>query len=139
MSAKISIVLFEALISRSFMFHFEFATNLFYLCADLKKTLSELGLFDRQALILVPHSKIGGYPKEGSVSSHQSNANKNIGSSSGSSEGYFSYVKKIISYMNPFSYIGDGTSPPSSVHESQSSTGKFSKFCFGTNKICVAI
>lgn len=114
------------------MFDFEFSTNLFYLCTDLNKTLSELGLFDRQALILVPHSKIGGYPIEGSVSSHQASANNNTGSSSGSSEGYFSYVKKIISYVNPFSYIGGGTNPPSPVHESQRSTWQYSKFCFGT-------
>lgn len=91
---------------------------------DLNKTLSELGLFDRQALILVPHSKLGGYPREGSTSSHHTNAN-NIGSSSGSNEGYFSYVKKIISYVNPFSYIGGGTNPPSSVHESRSSTWQY--------------
>lgn len=92
---------------------------------ELSKTLSELGLFDRQALTLVPHSKVGGYPREGSSSSHQTSANNNIGSSSGSSEGYFSYVKKIISYVNPFSYIGGGTNPPSSVHESQNSTWQY--------------
>ncbi|XP_074341441.1 plant UBX domain-containing protein 11 isoform X2 [Apium graveolens] len=92
---------------------------------DLNKTLSELGLSDRQALILVPHSKIGGYPREGSVSRHQTSANQNIDSSNGSSEGYFSYVKNIISYVNPFSYIGGGTNPPSPVHESQSSTWQF--------------
>ncbi|KAK1379260.1 Ubiquitin supergroup [Heracleum sosnowskyi] len=92
---------------------------------DLNKTLSELSLFDRQALILVPHGKVDGYPREGSVSSHPTSANNNIGSSSGSTEGYFSYVKKIISYVNPFSYIGGGTNPPSSVHDSQSSTWQY--------------
>ncbi|WOH12485.1 hypothetical protein DCAR_0831989 [Daucus carota subsp. sativus] len=92
---------------------------------DLDKTFLELGLFDRQALILIPHSKFGGYPKEGSIFRNQTSEINNTGSSSGSSEGYFSSLRRIISYMNPFSYIGRGTNSPSSVLEPQSSTWQY--------------
>lgn len=89
---------------------------------DLGKTLSELGLFNRQALIVVPHSQAIGQRKEG----NRTPATNVIGSSSGSSEGYLSFVKRIISYVNPLSYLGGGTSSPSTVHESQSSTWQYS-------------
>nr|GMD70277.1 plant UBX domain-containing protein 11 [Ipomoea batatas] len=83
---------------------------------DLDKTLSELNLFNRQALIVVLHHK-------GSSSLRDQNilAN-NTGATSGNSEGYFSLVRRLVSYVNPFSYLGGGASSSDAVEDSQSGT-----------------
>ncbi|XP_075661978.1 plant UBX domain-containing protein 11 isoform X3 [Castanea sativa] len=86
---------------------------------DLSKSLSELGLLNRQALIVVPHHRATGYHGEASSSSYQTNFTS-ADSSNGTNGGYFAYVRRILSYMNPFSYLGGGgASSSSSGHESQ--------------------
>jgi len=85
---------------------------------DLSKSLSELGLLNRQALIVVPHQRATGYHREASSSSDRTNFT-NVDSSNGTNGGYFAYVRKFLSYMNPFSYLGGGTSSSSSGQESQ--------------------
>ncbi|KAF3960716.1 hypothetical protein CMV_014591 [Castanea mollissima] len=91
---------------------------------DLSKSLSELGLLNRQALIVVPHHRATGYHGEASSSSYQTNFTS-ADSSNGTNGGYFAYVRRILSYMNPFSYLGGGgASSSSSGHESQNGIWK---------------
>ncbi|KAJ7979067.1 plant UBX domain-containing protein 11 [Quillaja saponaria] len=81
---------------------------------DLSKSLLELGLFDRQALILVPHQK-SDYSR-GHSSSEKANSTTMDESSDGNNGGYFAYVKRILSYMNPFSYLGGAANISNSGH-----------------------
>ncbi|XP_059653929.1 plant UBX domain-containing protein 11 isoform X2 [Cornus florida] len=92
---------------------------------ELNQTLSELGLFNRQALIVVPRGQSTFHYGGGSSSRNQSNYNTLVDSSNGSNEGYFTFVKRIISYMNPFSYLGGGASSSNSMQESQTSTWQY--------------
>ncbi|KAK9087928.1 hypothetical protein Syun_030322 [Stephania yunnanensis] len=70
---------------------------------DLSKTLSELALFNRQGLIVVPH--------QGPIWLRpQTNAETSVGPSDQSNEGYFGYIKRLLSYMNPFAYLGGSSS-----------------------------
>uniref|UniRef100_A0A5B7BW25 UBX domain-containing protein n=1 Tax=Davidia involucrata TaxID=16924 RepID=A0A5B7BW25_DAVIN len=93
---------------------------------DLSKTLSELGLFNRQALIVVPHRGAIGHHRGGSSSRNQTISTTDDVSSTGSNEGYLAFVKRILSYMNPLSYLGGGASSSNSATESQSSTWQYS-------------
>ncbi|KAK9082743.1 hypothetical protein Scep_029214 [Stephania cephalantha] len=70
---------------------------------DLSKTLSELALFDRQGLIVVPH-------QGPTWLRPQTNAETSVGPSDQSNEGYFGYIKRLLSYMNPFAYLGGSSS-----------------------------
>ena len=93
-----------------------------YFRADLSRTLSELGLFDRQALIVVPRQQTIG----------QSNSRTIVESVNESNAGYFSYVKKLFSFINPLSYLGGGSSSAGSGQQSQHGAweyGKFSVLC----------
>jgi hypothetical protein len=89
--------------------------------------LSELGLLNRQALIVVPHQRATGYHREASSSSDRTNFT-NVDSSNGTNGGYFAYLRKVLSYMNPFSYLGGGTSSSSSGQESQNGMWQYSEF-----------
>ncbi|KAJ0941548.1 putative Ubiquitin-like domain, UBX domain, Ubiquitin-like domain superfamily [Helianthus annuus] len=73
---------------------------------DLGKTLTELSLLNRQALIVVPHLK-GSGPSRGRSS--LPNPSASVGST-GSSDGesYFSLVRRYLSYVNPLAYLGGG-------------------------------
>ncbi|XP_050213340.1 plant UBX domain-containing protein 11 [Mercurialis annua] len=75
---------------------------------DLNKSLSELGLFNRQALIVVPHQKSTSYLRGGS-SSDQATI-RNSDSTTASNGGYFAYIRSILSFINPLSYLGGNTS-----------------------------
>ncbi|XP_010268290.1 PREDICTED: plant UBX domain-containing protein 11 [Nelumbo nucifera] len=77
---------------------------------DLIKSLSELGLFNRQALILVPHNKATG--------SNDRNYSSDTDHSSESSGGYYGFVKRVLSFLNPFSYLGSTASGLNSQQES---------------------
>ncbi|KAI3928212.1 hypothetical protein MKW98_023813 [Papaver atlanticum] len=74
---------------------------------DLRKELSELELLNRQALIVVQHHRSSSLIKRLSFSGDQSDVNT-------SNEGYFGGVKRLLSYVNPFSYFGNGVSATSS-------------------------
>lgn len=78
---------------------------------DLSKQLSELGLSNRQALVVVLRP-----PSKGVSSRGASNYG---GSSSTSNEGYWGTVKRMLSYVNPFSYLAG--SPVQETHGSNSS------------------
>ncbi|KAL1191152.1 Plant UBX domain-containing protein 11 [Cardamine amara subsp. amara] len=74
---------------------------------DLDKSLSELGLFDRQALIVVPRKQATVYQRGPSYSESNNNTDPNSG-------GYFAYVRRVLSYANPFSYFGGSIASASS-------------------------
>lgn len=95
--------------------------------ADLSKSLSELGLFNRQALIVVPHQRAAGNYSGASPSSDQTNFT-NVDSSDGTNVGYFAYVRRFLSFVNPFSYLGGGASSSSSEQESQNGIWQYSEF-----------
>ncbi|KAF9679114.1 hypothetical protein SADUNF_Sadunf07G0106300 [Salix dunnii] len=72
---------------------------------DLNKSLSELSLLNRQALILVFHQRAASYHQRGSLSDRAA-ATTGSGSVNASDGGYFVYFKRILSYFNPLSYFG---------------------------------
>ncbi|XP_024987201.1 plant UBX domain-containing protein 11 isoform X2 [Cynara cardunculus var. scolymus] len=73
---------------------------------DLSKTLKELSLLDRQALIVVPHLRGAGHHKGRSSTPNPSVSTSAAGSSDG--EGLYSLVKRVLSYVNPLAYLGAG-------------------------------
>ncbi|XP_043710016.1 plant UBX domain-containing protein 11 isoform X2 [Telopea speciosissima] len=96
---------------------------------DFSKTLSELGLFNRQALMVVPHhpaAKTHG----GQTSSfeHSNSSSRQIDPSNATNGGYFGYVRRILSYVNPFSYLGGNASSPSSSQESNDGMWQYREF-----------
>ncbi|KAL7124364.1 hypothetical protein ABFS83_14G043600 [Erythranthe nasuta] len=85
---------------------------------DLNSTLSELGFFKRQALVVVPHNKGG--------SSQPQTYSSNDTASLNASEGYWASVRRLLSYANPFSYLGRGAGSPSASPEPQSGLWQYS-------------
>lgn len=90
---------------------------------DLSKSLSELGLFNRQALIVVPHQRATNYHRGGSSSDQTSTITDS--DSVARNGGYFAYVKTMLSYINPLSYLGGNTSS-SSPGQAQSGMWEYS-------------
>ncbi|KAK8677062.1 hypothetical protein V6N13_142618 [Hibiscus sabdariffa] len=91
---------------------------------DLSKSLLDLGLLNRQALIVVPHRRTTGFQGQRS-----SDYNRNLTAteaSPGSNGGYFAYVRSLLSYVNPFSYLGGGASSSTTGQESQSGIWEYS-------------
>ncbi|KAM0940642.1 putative UBX domain, Ubiquitin-like domain superfamily, Thioredoxin-like superfamily [Dioscorea sansibarensis] len=76
---------------------------------DMFKSLTELEFSSRQALIVVPHRQ-NIQPRGGQLTNNVVRATD----SSQSSEGYFGYVKRILSYANPFAYFGGNANSSSS-------------------------
>ncbi|GAV69657.1 UBX domain-containing protein, partial [Cephalotus follicularis] len=93
---------------------------------ELGKSLSELGLFSRQALIVVQHQRGTSYQRGGSLSSNQMDLTTNSDSLDGGDEGYFAYLKRFLSYVNPFSYLRGSSSSSSSGQRSQSGMWQYS-------------
>uniref|UniRef100_A0A7N0TLP9 UBX domain-containing protein n=1 Tax=Kalanchoe fedtschenkoi TaxID=63787 RepID=A0A7N0TLP9_KALFE len=71
---------------------------------DLSQSLSELGLSNRQALIVVPHQQASRDAGVVNFARGQITVTANA-SSNASEEGYFSYIRRVLSYFNPLSYI----------------------------------
>ncbi|XP_020107083.1 plant UBX domain-containing protein 11 [Ananas comosus] len=80
---------------------------------DMDRTLCELGFASREALIVVPHRQPT-RPSRGQSSSPISSDTLNGSNTEDSSGGYFSYVKRILSYFNPLSYFRGNSSSPNS-------------------------
>ncbi|CAH8374012.1 unnamed protein product [Eruca vesicaria subsp. sativa] len=74
---------------------------------DLDKSLSELDLLGRQALIVIPRKRATVYQRGPSYSESNNTTDTNNG-------GYFAYLRRVLSYANPFSYLGGGTANASS-------------------------
>ncbi|GAB4825609.1 hypothetical protein Ancab_008483 [Ancistrocladus abbreviatus] len=86
------------------------------------KSLLELGLSNRQALIVVPHQRAV-YQSESRFSSRALTSTADT--SKEREGGYFEYVKKFLSFINPLSYLG-GASSSSSGQEAQSNIWQYS-------------
>lgn len=72
----------------------------------MRRTLSELGFASRQALIVVPRNQ--------ATQPHRVRPSTNMTTSNDSNGGYFDYVKRVLSYVNPFSYLGGNSSSSNS-------------------------
>ncbi|KAL6875626.1 hypothetical protein ACP4OV_013139 [Aristida adscensionis] len=82
---------------------------------DMATTLCDLGIQNRQAMIVVPHRQ----PVQ--VSRHQSSSpSYNVDGNSGGG-GYFGYLRTVLSYANPLSYLRGN--PNSSNLEQQANGG----------------
>ncbi|XP_068665489.1 plant UBX domain-containing protein 11 [Aristolochia californica] len=77
---------------------------------DMSKTLSELGLVNREALIVVPHRSVSESYK-GKQEHYERSSTQDSSDGYG---GYFGYAKRMLSFLNPFSYVGGGASPAGS-------------------------
>ncbi|CAN0923153.1 Plant UBX domain-containing protein 11 [Linum grandiflorum] len=73
---------------------------------DLDRSLSDLGLSSRQALIVVPRQGGASRHKQDSSSTATTPAAASIG-------GYFGYVRRALSVINPLSYVGASNSSTS--------------------------
>ncbi|XVF84447.1 hypothetical protein PTKIN_Ptkin17bG0037600 [Pterospermum kingtungense] len=91
---------------------------------DLNKSLLDLGLLNRQALIVVPHRRTDGF--QGQRSSADQRNSTATEASTGSNGGYFAYIKSFLSYVNPFSYLGGSASSSTTGQESQSGIWEYS-------------
>ncbi|XP_073149674.1 plant UBX domain-containing protein 11 isoform X2 [Henckelia pumila] len=91
---------------------------------DLDSTLSALGLFNRQALIVVPRNQTHtNYRERSSVHS----SSPDLSSSRESNEGYWASVKRILSYVNPFSYLSGGADSRSPGEELPSGSWQYNQ------------
>ncbi|KAJ6420640.1 hypothetical protein OIU84_028065 [Salix udensis] len=91
---------------------------------DLSKSLSELALLNRQALMVVPRQRATSYQRGGS-SSDRASTTTSSDSANANDGGYFAYVKRALSYVNPLSYFG-GSASSSSSGQAQSGTWEYS-------------
>lgn len=89
---------------------------------DLMKSLSELELYGRQALIVVPRQRASVHYNQGSSSHKQTNLGESGESSTGSNGGFLAHVMSVLSYMNPFSYVR-GTASSTSKSRTESDNG----------------
>lgn len=105
-----------------------------YFHSDLSKPLSELGLFDRQALIVVPHQQGTGHLRGISSLSDQTDSRNIVNTPNGSNGSYFSLVKRVLSFINPFSYFGGSASSSSSGEQSQNDMWQYSEYSAPTAK-----
>lgn len=92
---------------------------------DLNKTLSELGLVGRHALIVVPHHRATGFPRAGLSSPYQTSSTTVLDSSNEGNGGYFAFVKRILSYANPLSYLRGSSSSSNSARETPSNMREY--------------
>lgn len=88
---------------------------------DLDQSLLELGLLGRQTLIVVLNLQANSHPKGGSVPC----GSNQDGPSNGSNEGYWAYMKRVLSYMNPLSYLAGTSNSSETSQESQNSTWQY--------------
>ncbi|CAN6371800.1 unnamed protein product [Urochloa humidicola] len=84
---------------------------------DMETTLCELGIQNRHAMIVVPHRQ----PVQVSRPPSSSSASYDAGDSSGGG-GYFGYLRTIMSYVNPLSYLRGN--PTTSRPELQANEGR---------------
>ncbi|XP_078150348.1 ubiquitin-like superfamily protein isoform X1 [Carex rostrata] len=70
---------------------------------DMVRTLSELGFASRETLIVVPHQSTRSLRPQPASNNH---INTSQDTSNGNDSGYFGYLRRVLSYVNPFSYLG---------------------------------
>ncbi|CDP16563.1 unnamed protein product [Coffea canephora] len=87
---------------------------------DLSKTLQDLDLFGRQTLVLVLHHRANWHPKGESSLHDQTNFIRESSSNEGN-DGYWGSLRRILSYLNPISYLSGSTNAEdTTAQESQS-------------------
>ncbi|KAF3679561.1 putative galactolipase DONGLE, chloroplastic-like [Capsicum annuum] len=87
---------------------------------DLDRTLSDLGLHNRQALIIVPRNKVNVTSLHGQNNSAESNHTAIEGDA-----GYFAMIRKFFSYINPLSYLGGSSNTSNTAQHSQDSIWQY--------------
>ena len=75
--------------------------------ADMDRTLSELGFSNRETLIVVPNQSTRSL-RPHPLSNNGSNASQDGSNDNGT--GYFGFLRRVVSYVNPFSYLAGNTS-----------------------------
>ena len=96
----------------------------------MSKSLSEVALLNRQALMVVPRQRATSYQRGGS-SSDRATSTTSSDSANANDGGYFAFIKRALSYVNPLSYFGGSTSSSSSG-QAQSGTWEYSEFPYPT-------
>lgn len=98
--------------------------DLYFTDLDLSKSLAELELLGRQALIVVPHERgRGNNSREGAFISHP-----RPDSSAADGEGYFAFARRVLSYFNPFSYLGGHGNGATSSSGQDTSSAEYREF-----------
>lgn len=97
-------------------------TEILTLSTELSLPLLELGLSNRQALIVVPHWQAAGEPRVGNFARDQND------NTAANGEGYFSYLRRALSYLNPLAYIGARHISSNSETSSDSSMWQYGNF-----------
>jgi UBX domain-containing protein 1/4 len=72
----------------------------------MDRTLSELGIANRETIIVVPCQSTRSL-RPHQVSNGIINTSEDASNANGT--GYFSYFRHLLSYVNPFSYLGGDT------------------------------
>ena len=85
-------------------------------------------LYGRQALIVVPHQKGTGYLRGSSSTADETDSRNIVDAQNGSNGSYLSFVKRVLSFINPFSYLDGGASSSSSGEQSQNGMWQYSEF-----------
>lgn len=102
----------------------------------MNRTLSELGFANREALIVVPHQSTRSF-RPHTESNNSINTSNDTSIANGS--GYFGYLRRLVSYVNPLSYLG-GDTISADVNPPTKSKFQFSVFVFSkfqtVNSIC---
>nr|XP_010326902.1 plant UBX domain-containing protein 11 isoform X1 [Solanum lycopersicum] len=80
---------------------------------DLDRTLSDLGLHNRQALIIVLRNKVDVTSLHGLNNPAESNH-----TTIGGDAGYFATIRKLFSYVNPLSYLGGSSNTSNTARDS---------------------
>ncbi|KAL4290577.1 hypothetical protein GQ457_14G000180 [Hibiscus cannabinus] len=88
---------------------------------DLSKSLLDLGLLNRQALVAVPRQRSTGFQGQRSFADQRNSTPSEA--TIGINGGYFAYLRRFLSYFNPFSYLGGSTGTRSSTTAPASRSG----------------
>lgn len=92
---------------------------------DLDRTLSDLGLHNRQALIIVLRNKVNVTSLHG-----QNNPAESNHTAIGGDAGYFATIRKLFSYVNPLSYFGGSSNTSNTAQDSRDSIWQYGNFLF---------
>ncbi|KAK4733009.1 hypothetical protein R3W88_025997 [Solanum pinnatisectum] len=87
---------------------------------DLDRTLSDLGLHNRQALIIVLRNKVDVTSLHG-----QNNPAESNHTAIGGDAGYFATIRKLFSYVNPLSYLGGSSNTSNTAEDSRDSIWQY--------------
>ncbi|KAK6781390.1 hypothetical protein RDI58_023574 [Solanum bulbocastanum] len=87
---------------------------------DLDRTLSDLGLHNRQALIIVLRNKVDVTSLHG-----QNNPAESNHTAIGGDAGYFATIRKLFSYVNPLSYLVGSSNTSNTAEDSRDSIWQY--------------